>query len=264
MKVTEADPSRGILDFDRALGKFSLERYPCDPRLAPWVQGYWQVSWNLPLDEDHLQSNLAEASVHIVAEADGAWFYGVPGSLFVRRIGGQGRAFGIKFRPGAFHAFDKGDVSRWSGKRVPLAEVWGGEGRAWSEAMIAAPTEGGRIRLADGLIAGRIPARPARSTVMADILIGDPSIRSVAAASAALGLDERNLERIFRREVGLSPKQFLKRFRLQEAAERLLREPALSISSLALDLGYADQAHFTRDFRSVVGRPPEAYRLALG
>ncbi|MDP3177080.1 MAG: helix-turn-helix domain-containing protein [Spirochaetaceae bacterium] len=54
--------------------------------------------------------------------------------------------------------------------------------------------------------------------------------------------------------------ELLARFRLQEAAERLIRESDLCCASRALDLGYADQAHFTRDFRSVVGMPPEAYR----
>jgi AraC-like DNA-binding protein len=188
----------------------------------------------------------------------------VPGRLFVRKISGSGWVFGIKFRPGAFHAFVEGDVSKWSGRRVTLEEVWPGAGGEWGRAMLAAPTNEARVSLGIELLAGRLPAGRARSTAMADRLIGDPSIRSVADASRALGLDERSLERIFRSEIGLSPKQLLKRFRLQEAAERLLREPELSCSSLAFDLGYADQAHFTHDFRAVVGLPPEAYRQRQG
>jgi AraC-like DNA-binding protein len=117
-----------------------------------------------------------------------------------------------------------------------------------------------RLRLSVALLAKRAPAQPARSTAMADKLIADRSILDVAEAARVLGLDERSLQRVFRAEIGLSPKQLLKRFRLQEAAERLIREPDVSCASLALDLGYADQAHFTRDFRSVVGIPPEAYR----
>jgi AraC-like DNA-binding protein len=260
MKITEADPSRGILDFDRALRKFSLERFARPPALEPWIEGFWQVSWDLPAAEEHVQTNLAEANVHIVAEGDGAWLYGVPGRLFVRKISGRGRVFGIKFRPGAFHAFSGGDVSRMAGLRLPLDKFWGEAGATWGRAMLAAVTDAARVELSVGLVSGRLPKAPARSTALAERLIRDPSITSVAAAARALGLDERALERLFRAEVGLPPKQFLKRFRLQEAAERLVREPRLSCSSLALDLGYADQAHFTRDFRAVVGLPPETYR----
>jgi AraC-like DNA-binding protein len=34
----------------------------------------------------------------------------------------------------------------------------------------------------------------------------------------------------------------------------------VNLTSLAQDLGYADQAHFTRDFKAIVGRSPSDYR----
>jgi AraC-like DNA-binding protein len=260
VKITSADPARGILDFDRGLKKFSLERFPRVPELAPWVEDFWQVSWSLSTDEKHLQSNLSQASLSIAAESDGAWLYGVPGKLFVREIRGSDWVFGVKFRPGGFFPFVGRDVSPWTGKRVPLEDVWGAEARDWGRAMRETIAAEDRLRLSVALLTKRAPAQPARSTAMADKLIADRSILDVAEAARVLGLDERSLQRVFRAEIGLSPKQLLKRFRLQEAAERLLREPEASCADLALDLGYADQAHFTRDFKSVVGTPPEAYR----
>jgi AraC-like DNA-binding protein len=73
-------------------------------------------------------------------------------------------------------------------------------------------------------------------------------------------VDIRTLQRIFRREIGIGPKEVITRVRLQEAAERLLRSPGLACGDLAQDMGYFDQAHFIRDFKSVVGVSPEAYR----
>jgi AraC-like DNA-binding protein len=53
----------------------------------------------------------------------------------------------------------------------------------------------------------------------------------------------------------LSPKWLIQRRRLQEASVRLRSDPA-SLADVAADLGYADQPHFTRDFRSVTGMTP--------
>jgi AraC-like DNA-binding protein len=54
----------------------------------------------------------------------------------------------------------------------------------------------------------------------------------------------------------------LRRFRLHEAADRLAggEEPDLAV--LAQSLGYFDQAHFTSDFRKLVGQTPAHYRKA--
>jgi AraC-like DNA-binding protein len=88
----------------------------------------------------------------------------------------------------------------------------------------------------------------------------DRTLLRVEDACAALGYDLRSLQRLFRREVGVSPKEVIRRYRLMEAAERLAKEEGLSGSDLAYSLGYADQAHFIRDFKAVTGVPPSAYR----
>jgi AraC-like DNA-binding protein len=78
------------------------------------------------------------------------------------------------------------------------------------------------------------------------------------------GMGKRTLQRLFHEYVGVSPKWVIQRYRLHEAAQRLADDPDLSLADLALDLGYCDQAHFVRDFRSVVGRPPAAYARSAG
>jgi len=51
----------------------------------------------------------------------------------------------------------------------------------------------------------------------------------------------------------------LRRYRLLEAAERVRDGQRVSWATVAADLGYADQAHLTRDFRSAIGQTPAAY-----
>jgi AraC-like DNA-binding protein len=51
----------------------------------------------------------------------------------------------------------------------------------------------------------------------------------------------------------------MRRARLHEAAERADRGEQVDWAALASDLGYADQAHLTRDFTATLGVPPTRY-----
>lgn len=73
--------------------------------------------------------------------------------------------------------------------------------------------------------------------------------------AASVNISEDYLTRIFRKEVGISPWDYLNRFRIQ-IASKLLLETGASISEIASDTGFQDQAYFCRVFRKVKGFPP--------
>lgn len=76
------------------------------------------------------------------------------------------------------------------------------------------------------------------------------------------GLSTRALQRLFHRYVGAGPKWVLQRYRLHEAADRIAAGDRGGWAEVATDLGYADQAHFIRDFHALVGCTPGAYEAA--
>ena len=84
---------------------------------------------------------------------------------------------------------------------------------------------------------------------------GDSEVTRVAQVCERFGLSERALQRLVHRRLGLTPKWLIQRRRLQEAAERLRAGPQ-SLGEVAAILGYADQAHFTRDFARVTALTP--------
>jgi transcriptional regulator GlxA family with amidase domain len=87
----------------------------------------------------------------------------------------------------------------------------------------------------------------------------DPTKVRVSQVAPAVGMSERTLQRRFRREVGIGPKWVLSRFRLQEAALALERNPSVDLSDLAPRLGFYDQAHLTNTFVEMLGETPAAY-----
>ena len=86
----------------------------------------------------------------------------------------------------------------------------------------------------------------------------DPNAR-VEEIAATHSIAPRTLQRLFQRYVGVSPKWVLKRRRIHQAVERLGEPLAVPWTTLALEPGYYDHAHFIRDFRLVVGRSPADY-----
>ncbi len=69
----------------------------------------------------------------------------------------------------------------------------------------------------------------------------------------------RQLEREFRSKAGTSPKLLSQLMRFQHVRDALWRDPSLNLAELALSAGYADQAHFSREFRRLAERTPRAF-----
>jgi AraC-like DNA-binding protein len=260
-QATTADPAKGILDFKRALEHFHLQRLSPAADLQAWIESYWIVAWELPAGFAHRQTNLSHASVNAAVEPEGAFLYGAPARTFVREISGRGSVFGVKFRPGGFFPFYRAPVSGLTGRRVPLSDVFGARAASWAAGMEAARTNEEKAVAADAFWRSlKTGEGPSPATACAERIISDRSILTGAGAARASGTTVRGLQRMFQREVGIGPKEVIRRFRLQEAAERLRRDSRAACGDIALELGYFDQAHFIRDFKAVVGVAPDVYR----
>lgn len=85
---------------------------------------------------------------------------------------------------------------------------------------------------------------------------------NAAKTAAEAGVSASHLRALFEKWLGESPKHFHTRCRIQEA-KRLLREQNLSVSEVALQIGFTDRGHFSRVFRQCVGISPREYS-ALG
>lgn len=82
---------------------------------------------------------------------------------------------------------------------------------------------------------------------------------TIAVLAHEAGVEPAYLARAFKRHTGCTPGEYVRSIRV-ERARTLLRGAELSLATIALELGYADQAHFTRQFRAAVGVTPGAFR----
>jgi AraC family transcriptional regulator len=64
---------------------------------------------------------------------------------------------------------------------------------------------------------------------------------------------------LFKAETSLTPKQYLRLFKMKQA-EALLGESFLSVKEVAANIGFGDRSHFSREFKKTIGRAPSEFR----
>ncbi len=81
------------------------------------------------------------------------------------------------------------------------------------------------------------------------------------ALAALAAMSRANFMRVFQQKIGMAPGKFLTQLRLQEAA-LLLNKTQKNILSVALEVGYQSEAHFSKAFKTLYGMTPSQYRKA--
>lgn len=93
------------------------------------------------------------------------------------------------------------------------------------------------------------------------LAVGDEVEISLASVAAEVGLSPSYFAKAFKRSTGQSPAQWLAQRRL-DMAKQLLRENRLTLSEIAVKVGYAAQPQFTTAFRKMTGHTPKRWRAA--
>ncbi len=238
--------------------------------LAPFVERYWSVSWDRTGQPPFRSEVLSHPSVNVSVESGNrprfgfalpaVLVHGVITRRFTVDLVGIGRVTAAKFRPGGYAAFC-GVLPAQNGV-APLGDELGIDPDRLRAAVLAEDDEGARAAVLDAALAPRAP-EPAQAylelSALLDRMIDDRALVRVDQLAALAGCSSRSLQRLFATYVGVSPKAVLARYRLQDAAALIDAGSVDDLATLAADLGWFDQAHFSRDFRAVVGTTPSAY-----
>lgn len=74
-----------------------------------------------------------------------------------------------------------------------------------------------------------------------------------------LEMSERKFRSQFTRLIGLSPKAFCKTLQINRAFGQILQSMGGNLADVALEAGFSDQAHFSREFGAFLGKAPQRY-----
>lgn len=259
--MSDVGDRRGIL-YPASLPTFHREPAPAE--LEELVRWFWIPRWDLAPGQTTRQQVLPFPAANLVVAPDGVSLAGPTSRVSHRDLRGRGWAVGALLRPAAIPSLSA-DPTGLRDTEVPVdapdlhhamrAAMTDDAGpgpavvayAAWLAEHLAPPDDGGTL-----------------ANAMETLIATDRTIVHVEQVAAQLALSVRAVQRLARRYVGLPPLAIIRRYRLQEAAQRLREDRSVTIAQVAADLGYADHAHLSADFRTVLGRTPSSYRRGAG
>lgn len=253
------DSRRGIL-YPARMPEFY--RLPPPAEAAELVEWFWIPEWSIEPGRTSRQHVVAYPALNLVVEQGGVELVGASTVATHRDLVGRGWAVGALLKPASVAVLvddpsalrDDSTTFDAPGLLAAVTQAMGsGDGLHRERAAQV---------FADWLIEriGNVTPAARQANEMATMLMADAAITRAEDAALRLSMSLRTLQRLAHRHVGLPPAAMIRRRRLQEAAQRVRDQPEGDLSTLAADLGYADHAHLTNDFRTVLGIVPSAYR----
>ncbi|MCI0552156.1 MAG: AraC family transcriptional regulator [Anaerolineae bacterium] len=113
------------------------------------------------------------------------------------------------------------------------------------------------LRQSDGALASEIRTRCIEYALLH--IVNQPSVLSFQHLCDQIGYSQKHLINLFKQQVGVSPKQYLKIMRFQKAVVEIENSEIIHWSNFAQENGYYDQPHFINEFRSFSGFTPGEY-----
>lgn len=250
----------GILNYHTGKDKFSLSRHAPSDDLRFFIQHYWLVDWDLREQPPYTQEVLQHPGVNVIFQRSNSYICGIESRKSVNVLQGEGEIIGVLFRPGAFHSYFQTPVSTLTDQVVPISDYFTLDINAFEEELFALNDQEEKMLMIEQLLRQRMPEYDDTVDLLNEVIdeiIHNAGITKVEQLVDQFGISKRTLQRWFNQYIGVSPKWVIRRYRMHEAIELL--ERGVDMTQLALDLGYFDQAHFSKDFKAAVGKSPKQY-----
>lgn len=172
-------------------------------------------------------------------------------------------SFAVSFYPYGFANFINAPITSLANKETALSTLFEEKTiNALAKKITNAEDTKARIQLVEAFLLNRLKEiatvdKIVKSTVDSLFLSkGKNSIKSILKEEPS---KRRQLERKFKTQIGLSPKQLSKVIRLQATLEMILHQDPNKLTNITYENGYYDQSHFIKDFKDFTGINPSDF-----
>lgn len=185
--------------------------------------------------------------------------------LYSIRLKGHFVSFSIKLKPVGLYRLTGLPMDLFTDQSVPDTDLPG-----LPLGKIAGKLEGttdmaGCIRIVEPYLltlAAKSGQRSCRSEPAISMLSAAFEPLSVPELASESYLSQRQLERVFRKEIGVSPKTLCRMHRFRRLIQKRINEPVLKWTTMAYQFGYYDQMHMIKDFRQFLDVTPSSFEPA--
>jgi AraC-like DNA-binding protein len=189
---------------------------------------------------------------------------GARSTHYLRDISKRTCSVGAQLHPGVAELLFGVPACHLAERHTDLCDLWGQDAHDLLDQLANAPNAAARLDRLEIALTARLPRvrgiHPAVAAALARMTEGpDVAVRTVVEKS---GYSHRRFLTLFEQSVGLTPKVYARVLRFQRAVTLLQKDITARTAQIALDAGYSDQPHFTREFRQITGLSPRLYRSA--
>ncbi|MBT2619351.1 helix-turn-helix domain-containing protein [Chryseobacterium sp. ISL-6] len=169
--------------------------------------------------------------------------------------------FSVRFHYDGFLPFATIPIKEMDNKAISLEKIFGTDGTELERNVLQAKTTEEKIAAVELFLLNRLNMETIDKIVQStvDTILTANGQMPINELSKRININRRQLERKFSMTIGLSPKQLSKTIRLQSILKLLLNKEFTSLTTLAYDADYYDQAHFIKDFKEFTGLTPKEF-----
>ncbi|WP_136468080.1 helix-turn-helix domain-containing protein [Flagellimonas onchidii] len=171
-------------------------------------------------------------------------------------------SFVVQFKPNGFLPFTSIPIKELENKAIPLNKLFGEEGIKLGNQVLKANSTSERIQIIENFLFKELSYKNKVDNIVKSTVETIFSVNgqfSVNEFSSTNNVSRRQLARKFSSAIGLSPKQLAKTIRIQSTLKVLLNEEITSLTELAYEKEYFDQAHFIKEFKEFTGLTPKEF-----
>ncbi|MEP6941025.1 MAG: AraC family transcriptional regulator [Rudaea sp.] len=263
---------------DSPLGRWTRALYFPDAPLAAHVDMFWFVAGRadfardrrLPTGRTHLLFNLGSPALLFERDADAAvrefpacWLAGQHDTYIETGSRGDTVLLGAQFASHGAYRLLRIAQHELCGRVIGLEALLGDQVGRLHQRLLDAATPDACFALLERWLLDLLECgKPVHADVIAaeHAARANPGALRIGALSRTLGVSEAHLIRMFRAQVGLTPKAYAGILRFDRALRQARRARA-SWASIAADCGYFDQAHLANAFQRYAGRTPTSLLL---
>ncbi|MDK1489673.1 helix-turn-helix domain-containing protein [Sinorhizobium sp. 7-81] len=233
--------------------------------LADHVKCFW--THHLPDDGSARVAVVPDGCVDIIWISGGLAVVGPDRVAAFPRLAGE-TIVGARFRIGSASSWLHTPLDEITGKTVPLDHFWGRPARIMEARMTEATGAAARIAVLSVVLQNRlhtVTPPSAEIAACASLLENDrsDSIEPIRALARETGTSERTLRRRCHEHFGYGAKTLDRILRLQRFLATCRIRPQSTLANLALDAGYADQAHLGREAKELTSLTPSDIQKQL-
>lgn len=171
-------------------------------------------------------------------------------------------SFVVQFKPNGFLPFATIPIREMENTAVPLDILFGEDGAKLGHRILNANSTSERIQIIETFLLKELADKKTIDNIVKSTIetISNANGQfSVNEFSKSNNINRRQLSRKFSSAIGLSPKQLSKIIRIQTTLKVLLNKEITSLTDLAYENEYFDQAHFIKEFKEFTGLTPKEF-----